>query len=63
MARDPHRIKVTLAILQAVWEETPDMRLGQLIQNAAFRGGWTDNDIFYVEDGTVIKGLTEMTYD
>lgn len=58
--RNPHRIPVILNLLKEVWEQNPDLRLSQLILNAAYRGGWEVNDAFYAEEATIIAGLTLM---
>ena len=50
--RDPGRIKGILAALRAVWEENPDMRLGQLICNAV-----REDMLYYIEDETLVKAL------
>lgn len=50
--RDPGRIKGILAALRAVWEENPDMRLGQLICNAV-----REDMLYYIEDDTLVKAL------
>ena len=50
--RDPGRIKKVLAALRAVWEENPDMRLGQLICNAV-----REDMLYYIEDDTLVKAL------
>lgn len=50
--RDPGRIKRILAALRAVWEENPDMRLGQLICNAV-----REDMLYYIEDDTLVKAL------
>lgn len=34
MARDPKRIEQVLAQVEATWRKYPDLRLGQLIENA-----------------------------
>ena len=50
--RDPGRIKKILAALRAVWEENPDLRLGQLICNAV-----REDMLYYIEDDTLVKAL------
>lgn len=45
--RDPKRIARICKILQKVWTEVPDQRLGQLLANYAFGH---HRDIFYQED-------------
>jgi uncharacterized protein YihD (DUF1040 family) len=52
--RDPTRIPRILARLQAVWEKHPDMRLGQLIVNAA------GVDPFYIEDEKLAYMIEEF---
>ena len=53
--RDPGRIKKVLAALRAVWEENPDMRLGQLICNAV-----REDMLYYIEDDTLVKALEKF---
>lgn len=58
--RDPARIDPMLAQLAIMWKQQPDTRLGQLLSNAASLGGWSQNDIFMVEDHVVVAGLEIM---
>jgi uncharacterized protein YihD (DUF1040 family) len=58
--RDPDRIKPFLELLQRTWSANPDLRIGQLIVNAASLGGWASRDVFYVEDPVVEEGLRHM---
>ena len=53
--RDPNRIPRVLDLLEKVWKEVPDWRLGQLIENIARDMGW--NDAYYVEDDDLQKEL------
>jgi uncharacterized protein YihD (DUF1040 family) len=53
--RDPNRIPRVLDLLEKVWKEVPDLRLGQLIENIARDMGW--NDAYYVEDDDLEKEL------
>lgn len=55
-ARPKSRIEPLLKRLQIVWEANPDMRLGQLICNAASDLG-KNGDPFYIEDEPLIKSL------
>ena len=48
--RDPNRIPIMIARLQAVWEQLPDMRLGQLISNVI-------TDPFYIEDEELLTNI------
>lgn len=48
------RIPVVIDTLLGVWEEFPDLRLGQLIECAVGTGG---ADVFNVEDDVMIQRL------
>ena len=59
--RDPDRIEPLLELVAQVWTTDPDLRLGQLLVNAARLGGWTnDFDIFSAEDDVLEKGLRNI---
>ena len=53
--RDPERIPRVLDLLEKAWQEVPDWRLGQLIENIARDMG--QNDAFYMEDDDLQKEL------
>lgn len=53
--RNPERIPRILDLLEKVWKEFPDWRLGQLIENIARDIGW--NDAYYMEDDDLEKEL------
>jgi uncharacterized protein YihD (DUF1040 family) len=53
--RDPNRIPAVLEAVRVAWEENPDLRLGQLVSNAASRAGHRDS--FTVEDGPLVSHL------
>jgi hypothetical protein len=55
--RDVKRIPKILRKLKEIWEKNPEMRLGQLIENAFLYLG---KDIYYVEDEDLIKRLEEF---
>lgn len=48
-----------LAALQKIWEANPDLRLAQIISNAA-RGHSAWPDVFSIEDRDLMKGLQKM---
>lgn len=56
MPRDPSRIPVILDEMRKVWEESPDLRLGQLIVNVIGR-----KDPFMVEDDVLLDDLQEWS--
>jgi len=35
----------------------PELRLCQILSIAAFKAGWTGNDLFYCPDDTILNGL------
>jgi hypothetical protein len=49
---DTARIDAVLLALSTAWRANPDLRLGQLVVNAA-----GDADPFYVEDDELLAGL------
>lgn len=53
--RDPKRIKQMCEIIEKVWNEVPDWRLGQLLFNATGK-----YDIFYVEDDVMANALLRL---
>ncbi len=55
--RDPARIDEILELLRAVWTHEPDLRLGQLIYNAARIRDPELSDVFSIEDSSLHKGL------
>lgn len=54
--RDPNRIGPILEGIKKVWEENPDMRLGQLLCNVM-----RDPALYYVEDDQLVRML-ELYY-
>jgi hypothetical protein len=55
--RDPFRIKTTLRYLGIFWDETPDLRLGQLILNAV-----PAEELYYIEDNELVARLRMCYY-
>lgn len=53
--RDEKRIKKILGLIENIWSQYPDMRLGQLLIN--FGGFQSYHDNFSVEDTIVEKSL------
>lgn len=54
--RDPERIEDVLASLRAAWQESPDLRLGQLVVIAT-RPSQPCPEVFHVEDDQLLRGL------
>lgn len=48
MMRDIKRIDRILEILRCVWNQVPDWRLGQIIENIKLQ--YNIDDLFYIED-------------
>ena len=53
--RNPRRIHRILAKLQAYWEAHPDLRVGQIVSNAA-----PDKDVFYIEDEVLEANIPKV---
>lgn len=51
--RDPKRIKPLLMEIEKQWENFPDWRLGQLIEN--IKKFYNIDDLFYIEDDEMLK--------
>ena len=49
--RDVNRIKPLLKQIEELWLKCPDLRLTQLLSNAALSESvWSDNDLYHLED-------------
>lgn len=55
--RPAERIPKALELVKRVWEKDVDLRLGQLLVNAA---RCCDKELFFVEDEELSKGLLEF---
>lgn len=55
--RDPARINEVLELLREIWTLEPDLRLGQLIYNAARISEPDLSDVALIEDTSLFKGL------
>jgi uncharacterized protein YihD (DUF1040 family) len=53
--RDPKRIDVVLEEIKKIWEKYPDLRLGQLLENAS-------KILYYEEDQDLVEKLKQF-YD
>ena len=58
--RDPERITHILQKLERYWVQHPDLRLGQLIENAKAMATRSEIDTFYVEDDVMERGLDAL---
>lgn len=60
--RDPARIDPMLEQLRQYWHAHPDMRLGQIIENARFMGRDLNAgaDTFNVEDDMLLDGIRKL---
>jgi hypothetical protein len=60
--RNPARIPQMLDLMRAVWaiEGNTDMRMGQLLVNAARLGGWAQDDIWNCEEEIFAAGFIKM---
>lgn len=51
--------RITQKLLK-YWEKYPDLRLGQIIVNAECKSGAKCNDLFFLEDEELEKGLDKL---
>ena len=60
--RNPARIPHMVNLMTAVWavEGNTDMRMGQLLMNAARMGGWANDDIWNCEDEIFAQGFLRL---
>lgn len=59
--RDPNRIPQIINALKIYWEKYPDQRLGQILSNVNNVTKDRIDDIFYMEDNQIIKGLDMLS--
>ena len=55
--RDKKRINQILGTLALIWEENPDLRLGQIIGNALILHDGPSVPLYYVEDDVTLECL------
>ena len=55
--RDPKRIPIILSTIRELWLKAPDLRLGQIIENALLSN---DTDLFYMEDDTLVSRIKDF---
>jgi hypothetical protein len=60
--RNPKRIAGMLKVLEEVWRDEPDCRLGQIIVSAAILSGGkvVCPEIFHLEDEDMLRGIKEL---
>lgn len=56
--RDPNRIKPFLETIAKCWEQVPDWRFGQLIENLKRR--LDVKDLFYIEDEELEEAIKKV---
>jgi uncharacterized protein YihD (DUF1040 family) len=54
--RDPQRIPEIMPLLQSVWAEAPDLRLGQLLCALCYLASST-TDVFNMEEDQLLLGI------
>jgi len=58
--REKNRIKRIINLISRIWNENPDLRLGQLLMVA---GGFTEGDNFHREDNLTEQSLLKFVED
>ena len=56
--RDKKRISTYIKKLKKIWEQHPDLRLGQLILNAV-----KEDNLYYIEDGSLFRDIENLYKD
>lgn len=46
--------------VRAINNICPELRFQQIMSIAARKAGWSDNDLFYCPNETILKGLTQF---
>lgn len=59
--RDPNRIPQIINALKMYWEKHTDQRLGQIMSNVNSVSEEKVDDVFYMEDDQIIKGLDMLS--
>ncbi len=60
--RNPQRIRRVLDLVGQIWLKSPDLRLGQLISNAAMFPDAGSRDLYYIEDAELEHRLEEYLH-
>ena len=60
MTRDPERIQRLLELVGFIWRHSPDLRLGQIVENAKAFSTAPETDTFYIEDDVIEDGLKKL---
>ena len=59
--RDPNRIDTMLAQVARIWRANPDLRLGQIVTNAALANSpKSAAEVFFIEDDVLATRLDEL---
>jgi hypothetical protein len=61
MSTSEDQMDKTLAQIKAAWLAYPELRLGQLLDNALARRQYVGPDMFYIRDEHLVKALREFT--
>lgn len=56
--RDPNRITEFMSTFQALWQQYPDLRFGQLVEILKIKHN--RGDVFYLEDDSFLKWIQDM---
>lgn len=57
--RDTNRIPKILETLKSLWEDNPDLRLGQLLTNA-INPEAPNSKLFYIEDNELVRRMNNL---
>lgn len=52
-----------IEFLMVANDYSPELRIGQIMTNAANKGGWSLSDLFYCPDGVILNGLDKLLFE
>lgn len=61
LCRDPARIDIVLEEIRSYWHRNPDLRLAQIVGNAASRAGY-GNGGYGMEDDVLLNNLRSVPF-
>lgn len=56
-------VAVIMEYIRYIKVSHPELRVGQILVNAAHKAGWENDDIFYCPDEMLKKGLIEIAQE
>ena len=61
VGRDPERIDTVLDAIRVYWKQNPDLRLAQIVGNAANSAGYPSGAAYFMEDPVLVANISDRT--